>query len=152
LAEDDRSFTYRLLGERLLRIKEQKDASDEAAARRLREYEEIAAELLKAKQEPKRLNLERPGEHALYVVLREHAAIKDEEYLAECARRIVAHLRDYNLLTTGWSNTIGGRMRVEQSLLAESWNEFYAKLGFNPNDEHPPFLKAAIEELADATG
>ena len=30
-------------------------------------------------------------------------------------------------------------MRVEQALLAESWNEPYAKLGFDPNDEHPPF-------------
>ena len=41
-------------------------------------------------------------------------------------------------------------MRVEQSLLAESWNPFYAKLGFDPNSPEPPFLKPAVEELAKA--
>jgi hypothetical protein len=43
-------------------------------------------------------------------------------------------------------------MRVEQSLLAESWNDSYAKLGFDPGAEDPPFLKPAVEELAKADG
>ncbi len=51
-AEDDPSFIYRQLGERLQRVKERKDASDEAAAKRLRELQEIAAELAATKQEP----------------------------------------------------------------------------------------------------
>jgi type I restriction enzyme R subunit len=38
-------------------------------------------------------------------------------------------------------------MRVEQSLLAESWNPAYAQLGFDPDDAEPPFLKPAVEEL-----
>jgi hypothetical protein len=39
-------------------------------------------------------------------------------------------------------------MRVEQSLLAESWNSHYANLGFDPDDAEPAFLKPAVEELA----
>jgi len=41
-------------------------------------------------------------------------------------------------------------MRVEQSLLAESWNPAYAALGFDPDDRDPPFLKPAVEGLAEA--
>jgi hypothetical protein len=41
-------------------------------------------------------------------------------------------------------------MRVEQSLLAESWNAAYADLGFDPESAEPPFLKPAIAELAKA--
>jgi type I restriction enzyme R subunit len=151
LSEDDPGFIYHLLGERLKRIKERKDASDEAADKRLRELEAVAAEKLKLKQEPERLNLKRSGEHELYRVLLGHSATKDEEYVADCARRMVSHLLTHKLLPAGWSNTIEGRGRVERSLLAESWNEPYAKLGFDPNDEHPQFLKAAIDALADAS-
>ena len=42
----------------------------------------------------------------------------------------------------------GGRMRVEQSLLAESWNPAYAGLEFDPDTANPPFLKPAVAELA----
>jgi len=38
-------------------------------------------------------------------------------------------------------------MRVEQSLLAESWNPQYAALGFDPDAADPPFLKPAVGEL-----
>ena len=67
---------------------------------------------------------------------------------------MIGHLRTNQLLTPGWSNSKGGRMRVEQSLLAESWNPAYAQLGFDPDDAEPPFLKPAVEELAktDAQG
>jgi type I restriction enzyme, R subunit len=65
----------------------------------------------------------------------------DESYVADCTRRMVGHLRTNKLLSPGWSNSIGGRMRVEQSLLAESWNPHYAALGFDPDAEDPPFLK-----------
>ena len=56
------------------------------------------------------------------------------------------------LLAHGWSSSIGGRMRVEQSLLAESWNSPYAQLGFDPDAEDPPFLKLAVSELAASDG
>ncbi|MFL6311755.1 MAG: type I restriction endonuclease subunit R [Terriglobales bacterium] len=151
LSEDDPSFIYRQLGERLQRVKERKDASDEAAAKRLQELAEIAASAASTKQEPERLNLTQPGEYGMFTILRAHAA-QDESYLADCARRMVAHLKANKLLSPGWSNSIGGRMRVEQSLLAESWNPFYGNLGFDRDSENPPFLKTAIDELAKADG
>jgi type I restriction enzyme, R subunit len=43
-------------------------------------------------------------------------------------------------------------MRVEQSLLAESWNPRYATLGFDPDDDNPQFLKPAVEELSKWDG
>jgi len=150
LSEDDPGFTYRLLGERLQRLKERKDAGDEATEKRLRELDEIAREAAKTKQEPDRLDLKQPGEYGLFTVLRAHTNAEDEAYVAHCARRMVAHLREHQVLAPGWSNSKGGRMRVEQSLLAESWNPFYARLGFDPDAEEPPFLKPAVDELAKA--
>ncbi len=44
----------------------------------------------------------------------------------------------------------GAVMRVEQSLLAESWNPDYSALGFDPDDPAPPFLGPAVDELAKA--
>jgi hypothetical protein len=61
---------------------------------------------------------------------------------------LIGHLRTNQLLSSGWSNSIGGRMRVEQSLLAESWNPAYSRLGFDPDDANPQFLKPAVEELS----
>ncbi len=150
LTEDDPSFTYRLLGERLKKLKERKDASDEAAAKRLREYEELAAEAAKTKQEPERLCLTQPGEYGLFAVLREYAKTKDEMYLANCAQRMVGHLRKHHLLGAGWSYPKGGSgwKRVERSLLAESWNPDYEALGFGVDEQDPAFLVPAVEELA----
>lgn len=146
LSEDDANFTYRQLGERLQHIKQRKDTNDEAAEKRLRE---LAAEVVKIKEEPDRLNLRQPGEHELFRVLRTYASTQEEAYLADCARRMVNHLRTNQLLTPGWSNLKGGRMRVEQSLLAESWNPTYAALGFDPDEANPPFLKPAVEALVN---
>jgi len=74
LSEDDPSFIYRQLGERLQRVKERKDASDDVAARRLKELEEIAAAAARTKTEPERLGLVQPGEYGLFTVLRTHAS------------------------------------------------------------------------------
>jgi len=133
----------------LRELKERKDASDDAAANRLREYAEVADEKIRIDQEPERLNLTQPGEYELFTVLRIASTNKDEQYLAFCARSMIGHLRKYKLLTVGWSNSRGGRLRVRQSLQAESWNPTYQRLGFDPEDENPPFLNAAIEELAN---
>jgi type I restriction enzyme, R subunit len=148
LSEDDPSFIYRQLGERLQRIKERKDAGDQTTAKRLRELQEIAAAAATTKQEPERLNLLQPGEYGLFTILRARAPTAEEAYIANCARGLVAHLRSNKLLLPGWSNSAGGRMRVEQSLLAESWNPQYAALGFDPDAADPPFLKQAVSELA----
>ncbi len=153
LAEDDGAgFTYRQLGERLARLKAKKDAADKAAEKRLKELQEIADEKAKLDEEPARLGLTQPGEYAVFTILREFSANKNEAYLSGCAQRLVAHLRDNQLLLPGWSNSKGGRMRVEQSMIAELWNPEYAELGFNANGE--PFLAPALSELVntDATG
>jgi type I restriction enzyme, R subunit len=147
LEEGESGFTYRQLGERLQRLKNRKDASDQAIEKRLRELEAIATEAAKTKEEPERLGLVNPGEYGLFTVLRAQAHTTDESYLASCAHQMLKHLRGKNLLSAGWSNSKGGRMRVEQSLLAESWNPGYAALGFNPDDADPSFLKPAVEEL-----
>jgi hypothetical protein len=68
--------------------------------------------------------------------------------LASAAKAMVAHLRRNNLLPNGWSTTRGGRMPVASSLLAESWKPEYAPLELDPDDPDPPFLAAALEELA----
>lgn len=152
LSEDDPSFIYRKLGERLQKIKAKKDARDEDTIKRLQELKQIADETAKAKQEPERLNLIKPGEYGLYTILRAYSGITDEAYLAKCSRRMIENLSKNKLLSRGWSNSIGGRMRVEQFLLAESWHEFYTKLGFDPEIINPDFLKPAVEELAKADG
>jgi len=152
LSEDDPSFIYRRLGERLQRVKERKDAGDEATARRLRELQEIAAEVAAMKQEPERLDLTQAGEYGLFTIVRAHAPAAEEAYVADCARQMVAHLRTHQLLTPGWSNSKGGRTRVAQSLLAESWNPPYASLGFDPDAQDPPFLEPAVSELAKSDG
>lgn len=150
LAEDEAGFTYRQLGERLARLKSKKDAADKAAEQRLLALREIADEKAKADEEPARLGLTQPGEYALFAILREHSESKDETYLSDCARRLLAHLRDHQLLPTGWSSSRGGRMRVEQSLIAELWNTDYTALGFPANGE--PFVDAAVGELAGSDG
>jgi type I restriction enzyme R subunit len=153
LAEDDgSSLTYRHLGERLARLKARKDAADEAAEKRLKELQDIADDKAKADEEPVRLNLTQSGEYGLFTVLREYSLNKDEGYLAECTRRMVAYLCGNQLLQRGWSNSKGGRMRVEQSLLAESWNSHYTALGFDSDNANPPFLAPALDELVNSDG
>ena len=152
LSEDGPSFVYRQLGERLQKIKERQEANDQATANRLLELEDIANGAAAVKQEPVRLGLTQPGEYGLFTILRAHTSSTDETYIADCSRSMVNHLRLNRLLVTGWSNSVSGRMRVEQSLLVESWNDQYERLGFDPNDGAPPFLDPAVEELAKSDG
>ena len=149
LSEDDGGgFVYRRLGERLQRLKERKDGTDQETLQRLTALEQIANEVVNTQSEPERLGVTEPGEYGLFTVLRTYSTSTDEAYVAECAKRMIAHLRANNLLAHGWSNSRGALMRVEGSLLAESWNEAYADLGFDPDDAEPPFLAPAVEELA----
>lgn len=152
LSEDDPGFTYRQLGERFRRVKERKDATDAAIAKRLQELQDLAAAMATTKQEPERLGLTQPGEYELFGILRAISESTDEKYVAECAKKMIGHLERNRLLAPGWSNSIGGRNRVERSLLAESWNPHYAQLGFDPDAENPPFLKPALDELANTDG
>jgi type I restriction enzyme R subunit len=86
-------------------------------------------------------------EYGLFTVLRGFAPVAEESYVADCARRMVAHLQKNQMLTTGWSGSKTACKRVELSLHAESWGPFYAALGFDPNDPAPAFLIPAVEEL-----
>jgi type I restriction enzyme, R subunit len=150
LAEGEQGFVYLQLGDRLQRLRARKDVSDQAVQDRLRELGEIAEKAVEAQEEPTRLGLTEPGEYGLFTVLRAHSPVKDDAYLATCASQMVRHLTEHHLLGVGWSNSKGGRMRVEGSLLAESWNPQYVRLGFNPDDASPAFLEAAVEELAQS--
>lgn len=152
LAEDDPSFTYQQLGERLARLKAQKDAADKAAEERLRQYQLIADEVAKTMDEPARLGLMEPYEYPLFSVLREFSATKDEDTLANSTRQIVFYLHTHQLLLPGWSSSKTGRMKVEQSLLTESWNPAHAALGFPQDEEHPAFLAPAVAELVKCDG
>ena len=152
LAEDGGGFAYRKLGERLAEKKKRQDAGDEATEARLLELEQMTGEVTEIKEAPQRLYLTGKGEFELFTALRVFAPAAEETYVADCARRMVAHLQTAQLLTPGWSQSRGARMRVEQSLLVESWNPAYATLGFNPDDADPPFLKPAVEELAKTDG
>jgi len=114
----------------------------------LGEYEAIADRLNQLRAEPERLGLPDPIEYGLFCVLREHAAAREETVLVTAAKSMIAHLRRNDLLHSGWSTTKGGRMRVGPSLLAESWKPEYVPLGFDQDDPDPPFVSAAVEELA----
>lgn len=149
---DSASFTYQQLGARLAQLKAKRDAADKAAEQRLQELQGIADEAAKSKEEPERLGLVQPYEYPLFAVLREFAASKDEAVLADSARRIVTHLHGHKLLAAGWSTSKAGRMRVEQSLLAESWNPAYAALGFPQDETDPAFLQPAVAELVKCDG
>ena len=152
LSEDDPSFIYRQLGERLQRVKERKDAGDEAAAQRLRELEEIAAAAAATKQEPERLNLMQPGEYGLFTILRAHAPSADESYLADCARRMVGHLRTNKLLVARLEQ-LDRRAHARRAIAAGGVVESALRaLGFDPDAEDPPFLKPAVSELAKSDG
>lgn len=117
----------------------------------LKALRESADEGAKVQGEPHRLNLTRPGEYDLFSVLREFSSDKDEAYLSACARQLVEHLDRSVLLPRGWSNSSGGRQRVERSLLAEIIvnEERYGALRSNLALPSPSFLAPAIAKLAD---
>lgn len=146
LTEGDPNFTYRMLGQRLAELKKRRDESDAATSMRLAELEKLAAEIAISRLEPERLNLIKPGEYELFTVLRATAKISNETFLADSARKFMDFLRTKKLLPSGWSTSKEGRQRVDDSLLSESWNEFYKSLGYSV--EHPEFIEPAIEELA----
>ena len=121
LAEDDPGFT-------LPSARRAPAATQSAARRRGRSCQCVYCESLRrlrnaavvAKSEPERLGLEPETEYGLFTVLRAFANPNDETYIADCSRRIVAHLRAQGLVPRGWSTSRGGRMRVRQAVLMKS--------------------------------
>lgn len=150
LSEGEGSFTYRRLGERLAELKQRKDTTDEAVAARLNELQQMTNELARTIEAPERLYLTGKGEFELFEVLQVFAPNAAETYIADCARRMVAYLRDNQLLTPDWHDLKGARIGVRSSLLVEAWNPFYHALGFDRGDANPAFLDPAIEALTKA--
>ncbi len=152
LIEGGGGFLYRTLGERMLRVIQQKEAGDEAALNRIREYEAIVQELNKAKSEPARLGLTEPGEYELFVVLQQFAQVKDEALCVKVTKAMMTQLRQSKLLPAGWAESAGGRKKVSLRLQVVSWDAENEKLGLCPvEEENPPFLQAAVDELARTT-
>ena len=105
LAEDDPGFLYRLLGERLQKIKEHQEAGDEATATRLRELEAHRGRGCQCTA-----GAGTAGPHATRRVRTLHDTARPHlrhrrGYISECARKMLGHLRQYRLLVTGWSNS-----------------------------------------------
>lgn len=149
MSEDEGGFLYKRLGERLKRVIELKKAGEESALRLLQELEDLVKEVSKSKAEPERLALTEPGEYPLFTVIREFAQIKDEAPCVRAAKFMMAQLKKAMSLPAGWSDNLGGRKKVSLTLQVASWDPECAPLQLCPEDQtDPPFLAAAVEELA----
>ena len=143
------SFLYKKLGERLKNAVERKEAGDEAARKLLDELTGIVDEVTQSKEEPERLQLTAPGEYDLFTVVREYASDKDETRCADAARFFLQQLRERNALPSGWSASVGGSKAVRLNLHTLAWHPDVESLNLCPvEDDDPPFLSAAVEELA----
>ena len=149
LIEGEGGFLYRTLGDRLLRVIQQKEAGDESAMERIREMELLVNEINKAKGEPERLDLNGPGEYPLFVVVQKFAQVKDEALCVKVTKAMMNQLRQGKLLPAGWSESVGGRKKVSVRLQVVSWDTEFEALGLCPVEvDEPPFLQAAVDELA----
>jgi type I restriction enzyme R subunit len=105
-----------------------------------------------AKDEPQRLGLTEPGEYPLFTVIRSMAKAGAEAAMVKAAKTLMAELRRGQHLPAGWAATAGGRQKVSLALQVASWMPGVNELGLCPEGEsEPPFLAAAVEELARTT-
>jgi type I restriction enzyme, R subunit len=147
LVEGANTFQYRKLGDRLKTLKEKKDASDEDSIHKLAELQKLVGEVVETESEPQRLGLTAPGEHELYTVIRNFAVGGDESLHASAAKAFIVRLK--SVMPAGWADTVGGRKKVGLTLQSECWLPQFEALNLCPLDEeNPPFLQAAVEELA----
>lgn len=147
LIEGGNNFLYRRLGERLKRIKDNKDASDAEAVRKLTELQQLVQDLVGAKSEPQKLGLTGPGEYELYTVIKTFAKADDQALQVGAAKALIARLKP--VMPAGWADTTGGRQKVTLTLKSECWLPQFEPLDLCPiEDKNPPFIQAAIEELA----
>ncbi len=112
----------------------------------------LVRELNGAKTEPERLGLTAAGEWPLYTVIRAFARDKDESLCVRATKKLLAELQRKRLLPRGWSTNAGGRKNVTLAIQVACWDTDLMALDLCPTDAaDPPFLAAAIEELARAT-
>ena len=139
------------MGERLQEAIARKEAGDEAALRLLEELTAMVEEINVSKAEPERLGLTAPGEYALFSVIREYAQVKEEALCVRAARSMLAQLHKKKCLPEGWSANAGGRKGVSLTLQVTSWDPEFEAMQLCPVEvAEPPFLEAAVEELARA--
>ncbi len=144
-------IVHKLLGERLRDAIESKEKSDAAGLKLLTEFQAIVQELNNAQAEPARLGLTDPGEHELFTVVRQYAAVTAEALCIRTTKAMMSRLRRGQHLPPGWWETRGGKNRVSQTLQVESWEPDFEPLNLCPVEEaEPPFLAAAVEELGRA--
>lgn len=149
LIEGEGGFLYKKLGERLEHILTHRAADAEAAKNKLRELEALVRDVNAAQSEPQRLGLTAPGEWPLYTVIQAHAKDKDEGLCVKTAKKLLAELRSKRLLPRGWSTNAGGRKNISLALQVACWDTELMALDLCPTDvEDPPFLAAAVDELA----
>ena len=152
LTEGEGGFLYKQLGERLQQVIDQKVASDEAAIRLMKELEALVEQVNTVKDEPQRLGLTGPGEYPLFTVIRSMAKTGTEEAMVQAAKTLMLELRRGQHLPAGWATTAGGRQKVSLALQVASWMPGVNELCLCPEGEaEPPFLAAAVEELARTT-
>ncbi len=115
----------------------------------LAELEKLVEEINKTKSEPARLGLTDEGEYPLFTVIREFAKAKDEALYVRAAKLMTVELRRKQCFSTGWQDNLGGRKNVMLALQVASWDKEFESLQLCPLDQpDPPFLAAAVEELA----
>lgn len=148
LAEGGSGFAYKLLGERLAKLKQRRDLSDEAAAARLRELEIIATDAAAVKSEPDRLGLEPRYEYAAFVALRAIYPGVEQATLIRFAKEIVGQLQADFLLTNGWSARQSGQ-DVATKILVGLWDNRYIALGVDQSDPNPPIVDSLVAALAE---
>lgn len=148
LSEAGNGFAYKLLGERLAKLKERKDVADAAVEARLKQLETLTEAAAAIKSEPDQLGLDPKYEYPVFLVLRDDPANVSPDLAVELAKRIVARLKAKHLLTPGWSAR-QARQEVEQTILIELWDEVYTPFGIDPSDPFPPLLKAVVAALTD---
>ena len=93
----------------------------------------------------------KPEEYALYQVMQEHAAVKDEALLVSAATGLLAKLRQQKCFPAGWSDNDGGCKKVRLALQVATWDDDYEALRLAPLEESQedlPFLQAAVDRLA----
>lgn len=141
-------FAYKLLGERLQKLITDKTAD---LSRSITDLEKLVEAFTALKGEPEKLGLTAPGEYALFTVVRGFAPGADSDLMAKAARGIADRLRKQRALVPGWSDSAGGRKKLRTALMSACWEPGWESFKLCPeDDDEPPFLFQAVEELAKA--
>lgn len=147
IAENEDNPAYKGLGERLDRLATEHEAELDETARKLAEYEAMAVEIVRLKEEPVRLGLTKPGEYPLFALIRAQAVGGDEAAWVAAAQKLICKLRENGRLNPGWSETVAGKKAVGFILLAFLISEWQVFGLCSPTDSEPEFIEQALTEI-----